>query len=62
MNHNIFVTNEVAELEALICEREAMVAENKQREFLGQAMAYQEDSFYVLAEQIRSLKNKPSES
>ena len=43
--------------EALICRVqrhstmiEGMKAENKQREHLGQAMAYQEDSFLIEAE------------
>jgi hypothetical protein len=35
------------QMEALISEREGMIAENKQREHLGQSMAYQEDSFAI---------------
>jgi hypothetical protein len=48
-----------AELQALICEREGMIAENVQRKHLGQSMAYQEDSFLIIAEKIRTLYDKP---
>jgi len=44
------------ELQALITEREGMVAENMQRLHIGQSMAYNEDSFLVLAEKMRTLK------
>jgi hypothetical protein len=49
------------ELQALIAEREGMIAENKQREYLGQAMAYVEDSFLILADKIRNIQqdNEP---
>lgn len=43
------------ELEALICEREAMLAENSQRHNDGQAMAYHEHDFFCLAKEIRDL-------
>lgn len=36
------------ELEALISEREAMIAENTQRSHLGYSMAYGDDAFTVL--------------
>jgi hypothetical protein len=42
-------------LEELITQREGMVAENKQREHLGQSLAYTEDSFLILADAIRNL-------
>lgn len=49
------------ELEALITEREGMIAENKHREGLGQSMAYGDSAFNALAEQIRELgKEKAS--
>lgn len=37
------------ELEALICEREGMIVLNKEREFQGYALAYNEEAFLVLA-------------
>jgi len=43
------------EIEALIAEREGMSAENKQREHLGQSLAYDEGAFQDLAEKMRSL-------
>jgi hypothetical protein len=42
-------------LEALITERAGMVAENMQRKYLGQSMAYGEDDFNILANQITYL-------
>ena len=42
-------------LEALIAEREGMIAENKQREYLQQAMAYSDNSFFILADNIRTI-------
>ena len=47
---------EGVELEALITEREGMIAENLQRQYLGNAMAYTEDNFLILADKIRRLK------
>jgi hypothetical protein len=46
------------ELEALITEREGMIAKNTQREHLGYSMAYWEDSFAILASKIRELEEK----
>ena len=43
------------ELEALITEREGMIALNKQREAIGASMAYDEASFCVLADRFRDL-------
>lgn len=45
------------QLELLITDREGMVAENLQRAFLNQSMAYVEDSFQVLADKILRLWN-----
>ena len=42
-------------LEALITEREAMIAENNQREILGQSMAYVDHDFRELAGRILEL-------
>jgi hypothetical protein len=39
----------------LKCEGEGMIAENMYREYLGQSMAYCEDSFLILAETFRKL-------
>lgn len=39
-------------LQALVCEREAMVAENMQRQYLNQPMAYTEIDFMLLSEKI----------
>jgi len=44
------------ELQALITEREGMIAENMQRESCGQSMAYGYEHFYDVARQIRALK------
>jgi len=44
------------ELEELITEREGMIAENQQRAFLGQAMAYCDDSFSDLGAKIKTLQ------
>lgn len=43
------------QMEALISEREGMIAENKQREYLGQAMAYVEDSFLMNSKLLNDL-------
>lgn len=43
------------QLEFLITEREAMIAENEFRKELGQAQAYSEDCFLILAEKINKL-------
>jgi hypothetical protein len=50
------VENNFIELQALITERDGMVAENKVRESLGQSMAYHYDNFAILCDQIRALK------
>ena len=48
--------NAEIELQALITEREAMVALNMQRAALGQSMAYNDGHFFQLAEDMRKLK------
>jgi len=45
------------EMEMYITQREAMIAENKQREFAGQAMAYVEDSFEVVKHNLTCILN-----
>ncbi|MCW4050513.1 MAG: hypothetical protein NWE89_12345 [Candidatus Bathyarchaeota archaeon] len=42
-------------LEALITEREGMMAKNAQRAYLGQAMAYVDKDFYLLADRMQKL-------
>ena len=44
------------DLEALVSEREGMIAENKQREVLDQSMAYTADDFMVNANLMRELR------
>jgi hypothetical protein len=44
------------ELQALICEREAMLALNADRDRRGLAQAYDETAFYTLADAMRKLK------
>lgn len=44
------------EMQELITKREMMVAENKVRESLGQAMAYPEDSFAYLLDMFHALR------
>ena len=44
------------QMEELICQREGMIAENKQREYLGQSMAYQDDVFQILGSRFNSLR------
>ena len=46
------------ELQALIAEREGMVAENIQRQARGYSMAYVMDEFVALAEKMRALKEE----
>jgi hypothetical protein len=46
------------QLEALISEREGMIAENQQRAYLQQSMAYCEDSFAINAMSIFALRGR----
>lgn len=41
-------------IQALITEREAMLAENCQREQLGESMAYSRPAFDYIADQLRA--------
>ena len=45
-------------LEELITGREGIIAENKQREILGQSMAFSGDSFFVLQAQMGALRSE----
>lgn len=45
----------VVELQALVCEREGMVAANMQREAVGMSMAYDDAAFFNLADRMRLL-------
>lgn len=47
--------NRRIQLEALITEREAMIAENEFRKEVNQSQAYSEDCFLILAEKIKKL-------
>lgn len=49
------VVYEQMHLEALITEREGMIAENKQREFQGEAMAYSHDDFIGIQQSMYGL-------
>ncbi len=42
-------------IEEIVTEREAMIAENKQREFQDQAMAYNEADFQQLSNRLHDL-------
>lgn len=48
-------THEQMHLEALITEREGMIAENKQREFKGEAMAFVLNDFIAIQQQMYDL-------
>lgn len=54
---SIVTTLELIELQELITEREAMIAENKAREIRGQPIGYDYDHFMQIASQIRELAN-----
>jgi hypothetical protein len=55
---HVKMVNELIEMQALICEREGMVAENAHRQHAGYSPAYCEYSFLILAEKMRALKDK----
>ncbi len=48
--------NILIQIEAIVCRREGMVAENKWREHLGQSVAYTEDNFFGLANELEGLR------
>lgn len=54
----ITVDDEVIEFQALITEREAMIAENIQRCSLNQSIAYIDRDFFIIAEKMRKLKEE----
>jgi len=45
------------ELQALICEREGMIAGNMQRSAVGASMMYNDAEFFALADAMRKLKS-----
>jgi hypothetical protein len=51
------LSDKLIELQALITEREGMIAENNWRIQLGQSQAYNEDNFAILARKIRELSS-----
>jgi uncharacterized Rmd1/YagE family protein len=51
----------ICELEAAVTERAAMVAENMQREHLGQSMAYCDGDFFRLSETMTQLAQRTRE-
>lgn len=57
------LSNKIAELEALVSEREGMLAENQYRLACCKQIAYGEDAFADVASSLRSLKEEsPSDS
>ena len=46
------------EYEELITTKQAYLAENKQREFLGRAMAYSDGDIFMLGDKIKALREK----
>lgn len=44
------------ELEERITEREGMIAENLQRSYLGQSLAYSDDEFFILQGKIKAIR------
>jgi hypothetical protein len=49
-------SNSFIELQALMAERDGMVAENMFRERCGNSIAYAEDAFLIIANKMRALK------
>ncbi len=50
-----------AQIEALVTEREGMVADNAQRAHFGESMAYVGNDFQVIADRIRAFASSPAE-
>ena len=46
------------EMESLICEREAMIAFNKEREHQGFQVGYDEKAFYDLGKKFQEIHNR----
>lgn len=53
-----FELNIRTQMEAIICRREGMIAENKQREYLGEPMAWTESSFFELDSDLMALSEQ----
>jgi hypothetical protein len=53
-----FELNIRTQMEAIICRREGMIAENKQREHRGESMAYTGDSFAQLDIELMGLNEE----
>jgi len=47
-----------SQLEQLVTERCGMMAENQQREFVGSSMAYTEEAFQRLSQQLADLEGR----
>ena len=45
------------QMESLICEREGMIALNKEREHRGEVLAYTESQFLYLADKFKDIHN-----
>jgi hypothetical protein len=52
-----FLLRMKARIEALITEREGMIAENKQREITGDSMAYNFEHFKRISDELFSIEN-----
>jgi hypothetical protein len=55
-NIQINVSDHFVELQALMCERDGMSAENQYRSHAGYSPAYVSDDFNLIAEKMRALK------
>jgi hypothetical protein len=55
MNDTEFVKARLLQIE---CEMQGMIAENQQRELLGQSVAYSADAFQGLSDRVQELINK----
>lgn len=53
-----FELNIRTQMEAIICRREGMIAENKQREHRGEPMAWTESSFFELDSDLMALNEQ----
>lgn len=46
------------ELQERITEREGMMAENQQRSYLGQSLAYSDDEFFILQSKMKAIRSR----
>ena len=53
--------NKLLEAMARLADMEGMKAENERRKLFGQAIAYNENNFYYIADKIRELKGNTDE-